>query len=173
MKSKVCSGCKTVAKTGAKFDNVSHDCAKNWEESSKAMEAALVLELAMQVHRKGQQLNMPCFVSHLVADDNSTMRSVVTHSSRLPLHVPEPKFLCDPTHRRKVVGKHLFALKGKGKKQTDCSQGDCLCLQRCWGHVIKQNRHKPFEEFQKAAKQTLVPALAPGSPGGSRRQQHR
>ena len=31
-------------------------------------------------------------------------------NGRLPLHIPEPEFLADPSHRKKSFGKHLFAL---------------------------------------------------------------
>ena len=31
-------------------------------------------------------------------------------NGRLPLHIPEPKFLNGPSHRKKSFGKHLYAL---------------------------------------------------------------
>eukprot|EP00957_Ditylum_brightwellii_P125567 9571198-Ditylum_brightwellii.AAC.1 len=71
----------------------------------------------------------------MVADDDSSMKALVRHSYEgkkekhlfplwlwphtsegqkktstcmLPLHIPEPKWFADPTHRTKVVGKRFL-----------------------------------------------------------------
>ena len=59
----------------------------------------------------------------IVSDDDSTMRAVLKHpskgarvhvlkSSKGKLHedIPEPSFLADPSHRVKVVAKHIFSI---------------------------------------------------------------
>ena len=37
---------------------------------------------------------------------------------RLPLHVTEPTFLADPTHRKKTFGKHLYALANMPNRRS-------------------------------------------------------
>ena len=64
-----------------------------------------------------------CFfiIDVIVSDDDSTMLSVITHppkgargqvlkSLKRKLHteIPEPSFLAEPSHRVKVVAKHIF-----------------------------------------------------------------
>ena len=78
-----------------------------------------------------------------MSDDDTTMKSRLTHSwkqlcdsgkmktsewpktknnqlkkdnGKLPLHVIPPSFLADPNHRKKVVGKQLYAMATAPKK---------------------------------------------------------
>ena len=57
----------------------------------------------------------------IFSDDNSTMQDVLKHPSidvrgqvlktskgKLDVQIPEPSFLADPSHRIKVVAKHIF-----------------------------------------------------------------
>lgn len=103
-------------------------------------------------------------VAEIVSDDDdSTMRAKVRHSYKariaagrmskaewpktkkgkdvkdnreLPLNIPEPTFLADPTHRIKVIGKHLFALRNQGVNVTKCKKSDYLRLKRYWGFMF-------------------------------------
>ena len=54
-----------------------------------------------------------------------------------------------------MLGNHLCALKGKGKKHTDLAEADILRLLRYWGMMIKQNHHKTLQELETAAKAVL------------------
>jgi hypothetical protein len=47
--------------------------------------------------------------------------------------------LCDPGHRGKVYGKHLYLLS-KNKKTTGVSKNDCERLKRNFNYCVKQNR---------------------------------
>ncbi len=63
---------------------------------SKAIEASAALKLIIALSRQG------IGVKFIVSDDNSTMHAHLTHigseKGKLSLDVPEPTFLCDPSH---------------------------------------------------------------------------
>eukprot|EP00957_Ditylum_brightwellii_P011525 872006-Ditylum_brightwellii.AAC.1 len=52
-----------------------HVCVKNYEGSSKRMEATMTLELTIQVKRQ-----CGFIVGFIVADDDSSMRATLKHS---------------------------------------------------------------------------------------------
>ena len=96
----------------------------------------------------------------------STMRVVLKHppkgsqgqvlkSSKGKLHedIPEPSFLADPSHRIKVVAKHIFYIVNDSKAQRcGCTRADDLRLKKDWGYMIKKNREKEIEELSEASK---------------------
>ena len=52
------------------------------------------------------------FVEKVVSDNDSTIRARLSHSKtdakvKLPTHIYEPIFLCDPSHRVKVMSTHM------------------------------------------------------------------
>ena len=69
------------------------------------------------------------FIVHVIVSNNdSTMRAVLKHpskgargqvlkSSKGKLHedIPEPSFLADPSHRVKVVAKHIFSIVNESR----------------------------------------------------------
>ena len=152
-----------------------HKCSKNFEGSSKSMEAEGALQLCIKAHNRSYNIGV------IVSDDDSTMRAVLRHShtdktnkdanykwprnsktnikvkdtGRLPLHIPEPTFYADPSHRTKIVAKKFFALKTMGKTKSEITMADCLRMKKYHGYFLKQNRHKTKEEFAKAAKAPL------------------
>eukprot|EP00957_Ditylum_brightwellii_P116419 8880522-Ditylum_brightwellii.AAC.1 len=96
------------------------------------MESAAALMLTIKMHKEENIL-----VEAIVADNDSSMKSVVRHSfqekearkdlfptcvwpktgntkqkstGQPPLHIPEPRWHADPTHRTKVAGKHLLEI---------------------------------------------------------------
>jgi hypothetical protein len=72
----------------------------------------------------------------------------------LPLHVPEVKIeLADPTHRCKVVCKHLFNYASKAKSINTCglTNQDCQRLKTNYGYFIKSHRHLPVNDVVKNA----------------------
>ena len=74
------------------------------------MEAALALDLVKEMHSKS---NGSVHISQIVSDDDSTMRSLIKHKEchdkgQLPISVPQPVFLADPSHRIKVMSKLIF-----------------------------------------------------------------
>ena len=83
----------------------------------------------------------------IVSDDDSTMRAVLKHpskgargqvlkSSKGKLHedIPEPSLLADPSHRVKVVTKHIFSTVNKIKDiRCGCTKADTLRLKKRLG----------------------------------------
>ena len=132
---KCCATCAAAEKK--EEDPKEHKCPRNYEGSSKGMEATAALRLVKNQYEKNGLI-----VEYVVADDDSSMRATLRHSFRekqavdpawewprilgkrcrdvgkLPLDIPEPKFLADPTHRTKVAHKQIFAVVRGPKNQT-------------------------------------------------------
>ena len=151
-----------------------HICPKNYEGSSKGMEAEGSLRLCVRARERKYAIGI------IVSDDDSTMRAVLKHShkakekddntyiwprndkgvklpdkGRLPLNIPEPTFYADPSHRTKILAKKLFQLLSKGKSITSITKGDCLKSKKYFGYFLKQHRHQSKEVFALAAKAPL------------------
>jgi hypothetical protein len=126
------------------------DCVRNYRTgSSKAMEATAALELILMLHGKGIS------VEHIVSDDDSTMRAHLRHigneKGKLPLDVLEPTFLCDPSHRIKVMVKDIFGLALSSKAKSECEKIDALRLKKYYGCMIGKSKLLPYEKFKEAA----------------------
>ena len=70
-------------------------------------------------------------VEFLVSDDDSTMRAHLQHvgtikNGKLPLEVHQPKFLCDPSHRIKVMVKDIFGLATMSNAKSEFEKIDAL-----------------------------------------------
>eukprot|EP00957_Ditylum_brightwellii_P193385 14725197-Ditylum_brightwellii.AAC.1 len=142
---KQCNKCK---RAGAGKWPEPHPCPQNYEGSSKAMEADAALELTVQMYREHN-----IYIDNIVANDDSTMKVIVRHlydekekkkifypqwswfltndgkkvsTALLPLYVPEPGWLVDPTHQIKVVGKRFFGILNHGKWYSNITKADCL-----------------------------------------------
>ena len=90
----------------------------------------------------------------IVSDDDSTMRAVLKHpskgargqvlkSSKGKIHteISKPSFLVDPSHRVKVVAKHIFSIVNERRDlRYRCNKADALQLKKDWGYMIKKNR---------------------------------
>ena len=66
----------------------------------------------------------------IISDDNITMKDVINHPRRIDWiqvmnkykgnyfeEIPLPYFLADPSHKMKVVTKHVFIIENYGKAQ--------------------------------------------------------
>ena len=78
-----------------------HVCPRNYEGSSKAMEADAALQLYTKLY---ESLNKCLYLKAIVADDDSSMRALLKHKTtnpkgRLPQEMLEPEWLADPSHR--------------------------------------------------------------------------
>ena len=85
--------------------------------SSKLIEVSATIELVLELHA------LVVGVDLIVSDDNSTMRAHLYHidtvkNGKQPLDVPQPSFVCDPSHHIQCMVKDIFrlALVSKGKK---------------------------------------------------------
>jgi len=123
-------------------------------------------------------------INKVVADDDSSMKAVVCHSyaakekrpdlfpgykwprtskgnqknkdgGLLPLHIPEPGWLADPTHRTKVVAKRFFEIQKKGKGYSTITKADCLHMKKYYGYFLKQNQNKTYEKMLAASNTPL------------------
>ena len=147
--SKKCTTCDIAIAMGE--EPMDHDdCVRNYKTgSSKAMEASAALELIVILHAQGIS------VEFIVSDNNSTMRAHLRHigndKGKLPIHVPEPTFLCDPSHRVKVMVKDIFGLALSSKTKSECEKIDALRLKKYYGCMIGKSKLLPHEKFQEAA----------------------
>ena len=69
----------------------------------------------------------------IVVDDDSSMRLLLKHSvnnpkGKLPLEIPEPEWLANPSHRAKVVVKHFCALAQLPKSASTFTNVDAIQL---------------------------------------------
>jgi len=124
----------------------SHQCPKNWTESSKAMEPNGILDCAVTVWNL-KIATMDVFLS----DDDLSSRCILKHpieiqilkafilkwpvdkhgknvkcTGRLPEEIhPITMYLVNPSHRRRVYGSHLYKLE---KRLKEMKKTDCECL---------------------------------------------
>ena len=84
--------------------------------------------------------NLFFIVDVIVSDDDSTMRAVLKHpfkgargqvlkspKGKLDEEIPKPSFLADPSHRVRVVSKHIFSIFNKNRdQQCGCTKADAL-----------------------------------------------
>ena len=95
-----------------------HEFPKNSEGSSKIVEASAILKMVEDV-----LYNRFFIIDVIVRNDYRTMRAVFKHPSKgargrflksskgkLDEEIQEPYFLADPSHRVKVVAKHIFSI---------------------------------------------------------------
>ena len=86
--SKVCSGCKKDLSVDE------HKCVKNYDGSSKGMEAHACRIMLQNFYEKHKGV---CYIGTLVSDDDSSMKAHCQHKSNinkkgcLSEHVPVPK----------------------------------------------------------------------------------
>ena len=115
------------------------------------MEASAALELLLQLYALGVEIEF------IVSDDDSTMRAHLKHigahqKGKLPLHIPEPFFLCDPSHRIKVMVKDIFGLALASNSKSECQKIDALRLKKYLGCWIGKSKLLPFAEFKRLSK---------------------
>jgi len=125
------------------------------------------------------------WVEAIVGDDDSTSCAALTTDLKLyqAAHPDEPKanywprnddgkflpskgklhwdvqgpttFLCDPNHRQRVVGGHIFGMAAQTAK-TRVTKADAERLKCNLGYAHKQSVNKPFDEYRKAMKAALL-----------------
>ena len=82
------------------------------------MEASAILKMVEDAF-----YNRFFIIDVIVSDDYRTMRAVLKHPSKgargqflnspkgkLDTEIPDPSFLADPSHRVKVIAKHIFSI---------------------------------------------------------------
>ena len=136
---KKCSTCRTFNKK--QIEPPLHACPINHENSSGSMEASLCVTLVNEVHQTFDELVV---VQALVTDDDSTLRKhcrAEDEGGKLNTGVATPRFLADPGHRIKVIGKALFGLVTKTKTINEVRTIDVLRLKKYFSLYISQNKN--------------------------------
>ena len=148
--SKKCTVCSCAEEKGVEPPD--HDCPRNYHGSSKAMEADGALSLVKELDTKSKS---KLYVESFVTDDDTSIRAMLSHynndsgkrKGKLPDHIPEPKWLADPSHRTRVVARAIFALVKLKLKKSDCRSIDAHRFKRYFGYMLKQSRHGTLEEM--------------------------
>ncbi|XP_063448459.1 uncharacterized protein LOC134727990 [Mytilus trossulus] len=106
-----------------------HACYRNWEGSSKGMEADMVIEMVKDVQSKG------CTVAALVGDEDSTtigrVRANISNSIEK---------ISDRNHLKKILGNSLYSLK---KNHPVLTVKIIKYLQSCFNYIIAQGEGNP------------------------------
>ena len=106
------------------------------------MEASVVLKMVEDAF-----YNRLFVVDVIVGDDDSTMRAALnnpligvrgqvlkTSKGKLHEEIQEPSFLAYPSHRVKVVAKHIFSIVNESRAQRcGCTKADALQIKKYWG----------------------------------------
>ena len=121
-----CTKCHAAQKISSPVDI--YDYPLNYVGSSKAMEATAALEMVIVIYNEHNGL---IFVMDIISDDDSTMRAKVSHEynnihGKLPLHIPQPIFKADPSHRIKSMCKPFFELAKAPKATSTVEMGDAM-----------------------------------------------
>ena len=151
---RVCRICKVAERMGKKAQP--HDCIKNYDGSLKGMESAACLEMAVNAPKHKYVLAV------IVSDDDSTMRAHLKHphvgekKGKLPLHIYSPDFLADPSHRKKVVAKHFYALASAPVLSSRVTNDHAKRMKKNWGYMLRQNVDSALPVFVEKAKAPLA-----------------
>ena len=138
--SKACRKSDSAEKKGEESEE--HERPKNFKVSSKSMEASAILKMVEDAY-----YNRFFIIDVIVSNDYSIVQAVLKHpiigvrgqilktsKGKLDVQIPEPSFLADPSHRIKVVAKHIFYIVNDSKAQRcGCTRADALRLKKDWG----------------------------------------
>ena len=131
--SKACRKCDAADKRGEEAEE--HEYPNNFEGNSKRMEASYILKVVEDAFHNR------FFIVDIVPGDNDiTVQAVLDHTLivvrvrvlktskvKLDEEIPEPSFLADPSHRVKVVAKHIFSIVNESRAQKcECTKVDAL-----------------------------------------------
>lgn len=90
------------------------------------MEANVALELSIKIFADS---NGRLYIEELVSDNDSTMRSILTHKAlnekgQSPEEIPAISFLTEPIHRIKVMTKPVYSKVTDTKDPGKCKKHD-------------------------------------------------
>lgn len=75
---------------------------------------------------------------------------------KLPSEIPEPNFLADPNHRRKVwTGELITMANGKASEKFTMTKMDATRLGKNYGYMIRTLHRIPLEKYEDAGKAVL------------------
>lgn len=118
-----------------------HDCVKNWDGSSKAMEADVGASLVKEVEKNNIQVDV------MIMDDDCTTMARINSSVSHKI----TKW-SDLNHTKKHLGNNLYSLQKKHK----CLTSKVIrYFQKCFSYAVSQNKENP-RALEKALQQ-IVP----------------
>jgi hypothetical protein len=167
VKSKLCNFCLTRERRHPGEEIPDHDCLRNHDGSSGAMEPIACLEMAVDLFN-----NRQVCVHMICLDDDASTRSLMKWSNadymknnntteppmvmmtrgpnagikqvvrpdrgRLPAEIPEPVFVADPNHRKKVLTGELYALESARKaERLTMTRMDSTRIGKNFGYMIR------------------------------------
>ena len=173
--SKKCLKCSNFAKQGLTTEEFpDHKCAKNYEGSSKGMEATAALAM---VKRLFEHELVQAYVKEMVLDDDASTRALLSHClselaqfvvgyewprdslgqkiskakdvGKLPLNHPIITFLADLMHRIRCFGKYAFALALAPQSTSTLTLVDAYRLKRNFAYWLLSYHSKDFSTFQE------------------------
>ncbi|XP_062579139.1 uncharacterized protein LOC134241063 [Saccostrea cucullata] len=125
LRSKNCRVCSVAESTNK--NPAAHECSKNWEGSSKAMEADMVIEMVQDL-----QKSKGITIDGIIGDEDSTT------IARLKAYVnADIKKLSDKNHLKKLFTNSLFTLK---KKHSSLTLSVIKYIQKCFSYSIAQGK---------------------------------
>lgn len=162
-----------------------HDCFKNWCGSSKAMEARSCLDMLVRLYRefncildvivadddsstrsmltwsnadymKNNNLDKPPQVPITKGKNKGKMQDRPDGFGQLPGDIPEPRFVSDPNHRKKILTGELRALaKLKVAHKMTMTKMDAIRLGKNFGYMIRALPNRPKDKHVDDAKAVL------------------
>jgi hypothetical protein len=126
---------KHFAHTDTYQDVKKHRCVKNYEGTSKGMEAQALVEM---LERAPEKYNVS--ICTIFSDDDSNGRVKAQHDSnggQLTQANEEPSFLADPSHRKRVFAHAIYNLTSAPKKAR-LQKGWLLTLTIVMGPLSKE-----------------------------------
>ena len=125
-----------------------HECTRNYDGSSGAMESDGLLLMVMKMHKRydGEK-----FLDYVITDDDIKMKSYIKHpktrpkgkkniGGSFPKHIPVPNWYADPTHRAKFMAGLFFELTKGKKAEVRGNKLDTLRMKKYYSYFINQNR---------------------------------
>jgi hypothetical protein len=186
IKSKRCCFCNTFLKSnpGQTAMIPWHHCWKNHEGSSGSMEASGAVEVLVEAFEKHKvvikrlccdddsSIRADCQWSNAnyLKNNNTTELPMVPKTlgknkgklqprpdkGKLPGHVPEPLFVADPNHRRKLLSGDLIKLdSSKVDMKFTMTRMDTTRLAKNFGYMARTLRDRPETEYVEAASACL------------------
>lgn len=186
IKSKLCGVCDHFHRNGTMQGPVrDHDCFKNWFGSSKAMEARSCLDMLVRLYRdcnvildvivadddsstrsmlswsnadymRNNNLNKPPQVPITKGKNKGKMQDRPEGYGQLPGDVPQPRFVSDPNHRKKILTGELRALATlKVADKMTMTKMDAIRIGKNFGYMIRGLGDRPKEKHVDDAKAVL------------------
>lgn len=185
IKCKSCHVCECWKKKhGNVLEVMPHNCWKNHEGSSGSMESAALVELVTELYEQSNVVtSLICADddssiradtswsnADYMANNKTTILPQVPKmhgknkgemqdrpdKGKLPGNVPEPKFICDPNHRRKVLTGELIALdKANKDKRMTMTRMDSTRIGKNFGYMARTLKDLPEEQYEERAKAVL------------------